>query len=630
MGVIHVCALAKGVAAILKENSPGIFETRNSLILALLALVILTFAPVMSADYLFFDEHIYILRNPVIAAPLSFDSLARIFTSFEKNIYTPLSIASFWLEYNMTGFNSAVSHFINLLLHLGCALMVFLVVEALLKNRKIAFVAAAIWAIHPAQVESVAWVLERRNLLYGLFYFASMAAYLRYLQRFRAVDMAVATVCMILSGLSKNLALFLPLVWLMLDWSQSRAMTRTVIVEKLPAVVVAIVYLSLMLFGVQDGISGQGQQTFNWLIATYTIGFYVMKTIFPIGIAPIYEINAGSEPWFLFGPVFLLITLGVAWSLCRKNRLVTFAWLFYLLNIVPLSGIVVVGYPFYAALHFIYVALFGIILGLAVLFYNLLSSCAKVHVFMPVSIVLTVALSVVSFQYSHVYTNSRTLFEYALEIDPDNRFARGQLATFLASQNDYAEAGKHYQELIKRYPDYFSGYYGMGRVYRRAGQYDVALTYFSRALELNSRRADLPFDRGLLLLTAGDFAAAEKDFSLSLQNKYSNMSLVYFWRSDARRRQGNYLGAIEDLLLAAADNKDDFSIKVGLVELYVESGQVAEAVSALMAVCRQFAADPSQQQEYMQIISSPSLAAVLTRSALYRNYFRYHFKWYPL
>ncbi|HAE39655.1 MAG TPA: hypothetical protein DCG57_13620 [Candidatus Riflebacteria bacterium] len=612
----------------MNQNSAGIFEKRSYLIFALLVLVILTFSPVMSAHYLFFDEHVAVLGNSAITAPLSLDSFVSIFSSFEPNIYTPLSIASHWLEYNLFGFNSAVSHFINLLLHLACAVMVFLVAEALVSNLRVAFIVAGIWAVHPVQVESVAWVLERRNLLYGLFFFASLAAYLRYLKSFRALDMAAATAFMVISGLSKNLAFFLPAAWLMLDWLKSRRLTRAVFVEKLPGFLVALGFLSLMIFGVHSGASETSKQSFNWLIASYNVGFYVVKTLLPTALAPIYEINAGSAGLFSYGPLFLLVTLVAAVLICRKDRLAVFAALFYLFNILPLSGIVVVGYRFYAVLHFLYVALFGIILCLAVAFCRTLRSSARMHLFMPVGIVLIIWLSVISFQYCQIWSNSRALFEYALEIDPDNRFARNQLGVFLENNRDYYEAAKHYQELIKRYPAFFGGYYGLGRIYRREGQNAAAIELFSKALKVNQKRADLPLDRGMLLLGAGDFSTAESDFSMALQYNYSNLGLVHFWRSEARRRQGNYSGAIADLLLAAAENKDDFSLKVGLIELFVESGQISEAAMAFISACGQVTENPQQWLEYLQIICSPSFAAVLQRSTPYRNFFRSKFNWH--
>jgi len=618
------------VAVILKENSAEPHEKRNYLILALLALVILTFAPAMSAEYVLFDEHVLILENADVLAPLTFKSLVKIFTSFEPNIYTPLSIASHWLEYNLFGFNSAISHFINLLLHLICTVLVFQIVTTLVSDMKVAFVIAAIWAVHPVQVESVTWVMERRNLLFGLFYFASIMAYLKYQQSLRGSDMAAAIIFMVVSSLAKGLACFLPLVWLMLDWLKERPLQRPVFSEKLPAFIVAMAFLLTMLFGIQGGITKTEGRSLNFLLASYNIAFYVGKSILPTGLSPMYEINAASQAKLGSGPVYLLITLVAGLLICRRNRLAIFAALFYLLNIIPMSGIVLVGYNFYAGLHFLYVALLGILLCLIVPLHNAMSSRNLAYLLQPASIVVIICLSAISFQYTQLWGHSRTLLEHAVELDPANRFARNLLGLYYLEQENYVEAGKHYQELIRLYPEFQGGYYGMGRISRNFGRLREAISYFSKALEYTKKRADLPLDRGFLLMVTGDFAAAERDFTMSIENKYRDLALVHFWRSAARRRQGNYSGAIEDLQFADAKNSGDFSLKIGLAELYFEAGQISETMLALNDAFYLFAARPEERNEYLEIISSPSFATVIRRSLPYRNFFLRNFKWYPL
>jgi tetratricopeptide (TPR) repeat protein len=367
----------------------------------------------------------------------------------------------------------------------------------------------------------------------------------------------------------------------------------------------------------------------NYLIASYNIAFYVAKTILPLNLNPMYEVNTGSHGKFVYGPIFLLITLVAAFIICRKSRLAIFAVFFYLVHIIPLSNIVQVGYSFSAVLHFLYVALLGILLCLVMSYRDVLSSLNKTNLFMPVSFVLIIILSILSFQYTQVWGQSRTLLEYAIELDPENRFARTLIGLYHRQQGNFQEAEKHYKELVRLYPDYEGGYYGLGLVYRSYGRHAEAIEYFSKALEHTQKRADLPLDRGILLMTRGDFAKAEKDFSLSLQNRYPNLALAYFWRSVARRRQGNYAGAIDDLLKAAADNQEDFSLKICLLELFLESGQITDAGLALISVCQQAFRNPQQWPEHLRIISEPSFAAFIQRLAPYRNYFRYQFNWYP-
>ncbi|MBU1108930.1 MAG: tetratricopeptide repeat protein [Candidatus Riflebacteria bacterium] len=613
----------------LKKVFDQIASNRSYLIFLLWILLIVTFSPVMSADYLYFDEHVFVLRNPAVTAPLTLDSLIDIFSSFETNIYTPLSVASHWLEYNLFGFNSSISHFINLLLHIACATIVFFIAESILQNLQLAFVVATVWALHPIQVESVAWVLERRNLLFGMFYFASMAAYIRFLDRSQTRDIVIATLLMLLSGLAKNLAFSLPFSWLMIDWLRKRPFTRKLFTEKIAGFLLALVLLSIMLFGAHEGIPGTGWDRLNWRMASYNLGFYAAKTMLPVNLSSTYEINSVSEPWFASGPFYLFILLAVTIFIAWKDRLCIFAALFYFVHIFPLSGIVTVGYNFYAVLHFMYVALFGVVLCVLVFLYRLIRSTAMKDMSVVLSLLLICCLAFASFNYNQVWSDSRTLLEHSLAIDPNNRFARTQLATYLESNKKFVEAAEHYKELIERWPKFFGGFYGMGRIHMYSKQNKAALILFNKAIEFNSKRADLFLDRGATLFYTGQFSAAESDFSTALQFKYLDKSRIRFWRAEARRRQGDYAGAIDDLNTIAAENPDDFSIKIGIFENYVESAHGIDALYSLLNVFKLINENPSRWEEFYNVICTPSFSEVITRMAPYRNLFIHRFNWYP-
>jgi len=275
------------------------FVSREShLLLALWLLVIVTFASVITAEYVLYDETIDILGSDMIKAPLSFASFKAIFSTFTSNQFTPLSVLSFWLEYNIFGFNSSVSHLVSLLLHLACVTMVFWLLKAMTQRPLFSWVITAVWALHPMQVETVAWVLERRNLLYGFFYFASLHSYVNYQNSRSRKSLALATVCLVLAGLSKALAFILPLSWLMLDWLKSRSFSLQLFKEKAAGFVLSAIFFALAFFAAHGEIASDAQGFLNWSMACYNISFYAIKTLLPFNLLPAYE-STGLSRAFL-------------------------------------------------------------------------------------------------------------------------------------------------------------------------------------------------------------------------------------------------------------------------------------------------------------------------------------------
>lgn len=603
-------------------------SNRQYLLYALWLLLIVTFSSVVGADYVYFDEHVEVLGNPLITAPLSIDGLLKIFTSFQANQYTPLSLTSFWLEYNLFGFNSAVSHLINLFLHLICATLVYFVAEFFLAKGLPAFFAAALWSLHPLQVETVAWVLERRNLLYGTFYFASLLAYIKFLQTQRQRYIAVATVLMVFSGLAKTLAFFLPFNWLLIDWLKARSFSFKLITEKMAAIIVAAAMVAVMFYGAQASVAGSGAGAINLQLASYNMSFYIGKALLPVNLSPTYEMHTGTAGLFTNGPLYLTLILLLAFWAGRKNKLVAYALLFYFFTILPLSGLVRVGYKFYAVLHFMYVALFGLVLAVVAGVQSVAIKESVKRSAVVAGLIITMLFVMISRDYCHIWQNSLVLFAHCLEHDPDNRFARNQMAVVLESRGMLPEAATHFKELIRRYPEFFGGYYGMGRIFMLLEQQPSALKMLDKAVQYNQKRADIPLDRGTVLLLLQRFAAAETDLTDSLLVKEA--SRTRFMRSQARRQQGDYLGAIDDLQRVAGEAPDDFSVKISLLELFVESGRGTDALACLLDVLQQIGQNPQEWESFHKAICTPGFYAVIIRMAPYRNFFKYRLKWYPV
>jgi len=619
--------MAKGMVTAMTEYSNAFFNcTRRKLIVIALILLVI-YLPVFSADYVLFDEYKEILENNLILAPLSFSGLYEIFTSFEANQYTPLSILSFWIEYNFFGFNSAVSHSVNLFLHILGTCCVLCLLNLLLGPGKTAFFVALIWGIHPLQVESVAWVLERRNLLYGLFYFSSILWYLKFSLAPDRKKMTMACLLMILSGLSKTLAFTIPFTWLMLDWLRIRALNMTLIKEKLAAFIIAAFLLWLLLTGARGSITGSGTSMLHWRMASYNICFYLAKAVLPVGLSPTFEIHAATEVAFNYGPVYLILLVILCLAVGRRSRLFTFAMAFYFFHILPLSGLIRVGYNFYAVLHFMYLPLLGVILAVVSLFKDYCISEKFRELRLAIVIILCAAFAFMSYQHSLIWQNTEVLFNHSLKLDPDNRFARNQLAVFFESNARLYEAAVHFQELKNRYPDFFGGHYGLGRVLLKVGEPAAAIIMLDRAAELNNDRPDLPFDRGQTLLLLGRFAEAESNLSRSLELQSSLTG--YFLRSEARRHLGRYSDAVEDLEMVIAGAELDLNVRLSKIEILTEKMYLPAALYEFFSMLELSGKTNDFAAQLHKILTSTDLKAAAVRWLPFRGIARSNFGWYP-
>ncbi len=612
----------------MSEDHKFFFDSLGRQMAAISLILLIVFMPVFSADYVFFDEYKEILANPLIAAPLDFESLLDIFSTFEANQYTPLSLMSFWLEYNFAGFNSALSHSINLFLHIIAACFLLSLLNLLIGPGKSAFFTVLIWAVHPLQVESTAWVLERRNLLYGAFYFASLLYYVKFSISKDSRNLLAACFFMLLSGFAKTLAFFLPFSWLMIDCLRQRQITMGLIREKAAAFVISLFLLGLLLGGAGGSITGSGTGLLHWQMAAYNICFYIAKTLIPVKLSSTLEIHASTQAAFVYGPMYLFTVLLIFGFASYKNRLFAFAAAFYFFHILPLSGLIRVGYKFYAVLHFMYVPLLGLILALLAIVKELSVKENFRKIKLPVAIFASIFLALLSYQHSLIWQDSEKLFNYSLELDPDNRFARNQLAVFFEQAKRYEEAVKHFQELKNRYPDFFGGYYGIGRIMLKLQQPAVALVMLNKAVEFNQKRYDIPFDRGQALLLLGRFSEAEADMSVSLNFKVTVPAL--FLRSEARRRQGKYDEALDDLKLVIESSSVDITARLAKVEILSEKMLLCDAFNELIILFDLNKGEETFLSRFLLTLATPDLETALKRFLPFRSFISHKLGWYPL
>jgi tetratricopeptide (TPR) repeat protein len=347
-------------SALMRIRDLACDRTVHCLLLGLLAFFAMQ--PVLHAGFVNWDDVGYIFDNPAVRS-LSPHNIAAIFLHRALKLYTPLAVFSLALDYSFFGHNPAGYHFVNLIFHICNSALAYILLRMLLEDYACAFFAAAFFAVHPMHVESVAWIAERKDMLYAFFFLLSCIFYLRWKQSCKGGLRAVSVACFALSLLSKPMAASLPLVLLWMDWvGGGFGSLKKSLREKLA-------YFLLAAGAVAVAIAPRGAENvgahsgFLLRIVTpfYNMVFYACKLVFPQGLCAVYNVPAGGLAIMSLWALVCLAALFALWSKFRSDRLIAGGLAFYILTLLPVIQLVPFG-PVLSADRYSYVPSLGLFL----------------------------------------------------------------------------------------------------------------------------------------------------------------------------------------------------------------------------------------------------------------------------
>lgn len=523
----------------------------------LLILCLIAFYPIFNAEYISFDDKGCILDNKLITQPLSFVSLFNIFTTFVDNQYTPLSIMSFWLEYNfLLDFNSYFSHFINFILHIIGVVYLYYFSLEIYNDRKTAFVLSSIWAIHPIQAFTVDWIIGRRTILYGIFFIASLFYYTKFINSSKTIYKYLSLLSLILSGLSKTLAFSAPIVWLGIDWLKKRKFNNKIFIEKILAFILSLILVATMFISANNAINNnqEKQIDYNLKESLFSMSYYVIQTLYPHNLSARNELNYNTEKQLNYTYIYFLLFIVIFSIISLKSKIALFGFLFYLFHIFPLSGLIRVGYAFFLSYHYNYIALIGVLFVFIEGIKLLKSYFFKDQVGFKIQIALFIAfltfLLIKTNKISFIYQTSEKLLLNSIEIDDYNLFARRNLIIEYLSIGNIEKAELYSKKLFVYYPDNYLTYYLNAFVILKRNnikELGQAIEYFKKANELDPMNSipNYSFHIGLCYQKLHNWQQAEYFFSKQLTIT-PNDNNCYLFRAYVRQKLGKYSLADED------------------------------------------------------------------------------------
>ncbi|MGD0784401.1 MAG: tetratricopeptide repeat protein [Sedimentisphaerales bacterium] len=472
------------------------YKTTNKyhihLIYILLTIVtFIAFEPIMSNGFISFDDDAYIYHNSNITTGLTGKNIGWAFTNIHANNYHPLTSLSHMLDCQFFKLDAGAHHSINLLLHIANTLLLFTVLSRMTKRAWASAFVAALFALHPLHVESVAWASERKDVLSTFFLMLTLLAYAGYVKRPGAGRYLLTLVLFVLGLLSKQMLVTVPFILLLLDYWPLERFKKTklssLILEKIPFLVLsaALGIVTVIIQHKMGLLKTFSNYPFQWRIENAIVSYiiYIEKMFWPVNLAIFYPHPKGDITfWQVAGSLLILlfITFLAIWKI-RRWPYVAVGWLWFLVTLVPVIGIVQVGLQGWAD-RYTYVPY----IGLFIIAWVACDLPAGVQyqktIFSLSACIILLSLGAKTFIQTLYWQNNIMLYSHAAEVVENNWWAYNFMGKALASQDEFNEAIVLFEKSLAIYPQNITVNYEMGKAFLGAGDANDAVKLYQQML----------------------------------------------------------------------------------------------------------------------------------------------------
>jgi tetratricopeptide (TPR) repeat protein len=589
------------------EQAPK--KLRLLMCILLAAITFAVYWPVHSHEFVRYDDDTYVTHNPNVKSGLSWQGIKWAFTTGYASNWHPLTWLSHQLDYTLFAGNSAAHHLVNVLFHAANTLLLFIVLSRMTKSLWPGAFVAALFALHPLHVESVAWVAERKDILSTLFWLLTMLSYARYAERPSAGRYILTLVFFILGLLSKPMLVTLPFILILLDyWPLKRFLNSQFsilnsVLEKVPFIFLAAIS-SIVTFVVQQ--KGGAMSTIHAIplhdrvtnaISSYLV--YIGKMVWPARLAVLYPYPftpIATARAVIYAIILILITIFLIYY-GRKYRYLLVGWLWYVITLVPVIGLVQVGAQAMAD-RYTYVSLTGLFIIISFGAADLLKSnpLRKFALTASALAVLFGCTLVTSAQLKY-WKNGLSLFGHTLAVTKDNYVILNNYANTLTDLGRPAESIKYFVDAIKFMPRSSDVRNNYANALRELGKPSEAIEQYKVALQLNPSSVMPHYNLAVALTDVGDYNQAIEQYQITVKLKpdfeeaYCNLGWLLF-----RNRQSNQ--AIEYYNKALRLSPNNILVHGRLALALASVGRVDEAIEHCRVV---LAARPNDVEMYTNL-----------------------------
>ena len=554
-----------------------------------------------------FDDSSYILNNSHIRTGLSFEGIAWAFSFPGFDYWHPMTWLSHMLDCHLYGLKTGMHHQVSLILHILNSMLLFLVFRKMTGAVWRSAFVAAMFALHPMNVESVVWLAERKNVLSAFFWLLTMLTYTHYSKRPSVFRYLPILFVYTLGLMSKPILATLPFVFLLLDYwplcrinlthsvSNNQKITKSnnsefkrssifhLALEKIPLIILSAVCIFLSSLAVQrlGTVISTASVSMNLRIKNALVSYigYIVKMIWPHNLAVYYPYPQTLPLWQVVSAGMLLLCISfLVFRVVRSKPYLAVGWLWYIGTLVPAIGLVQAGLWPAIADRFTYVPFIGLFFiiawGVPALVVQWQYREIKLG---TLAAALFAILAVTTYSQVGYWRNSITLFEHALDVTNNNYIVQHKLGEALKLQNKTVAAAKHYSEALQIKPDFFPTRLNLGIILRDEGKLNEAIDCFSSALRLKPDRAEPHYELGITLEKQGDFDGAIRHYLEALRIKpdyakaHNNLAIIL----SRQKKRKEAVFHFHEAIRIDSDYADGYC-NLGII--YADQGDIENAV----------------------------------------------------
>ena len=565
--------------------------------LALLTWIV--FGQTLWHDFVNYDDPRYVYQNTRITSGLNIAGIAWAFTHIHSENWHPLTTLTHMLDCSLYGLKAGGHHFANVLLHTVAAVLLFLLLQQMTGALWRSAFVAAVFAIHPLHVESVAWVAERKDVLSGVFFMLTLLAYVHYARAPSNWRYVIVVFVFALGLMSKPMLVTLPFVLLLLDyWPLGRITDQrshpghqflSLLVEKIPLIALSAVS-SFVTFVAQRGAIGWTEQLpmlarINNALVTYVI--YVRQMFWPANLAVFYPHPENRlPPWEISLALAVLIGITVAAVILRKKApYYIMGWFWYLGMLVPVIGLVQVGWQGHAD-RYTYLPQIGLYIAGTWAVADLTASWRRRRTLLGATALLIIgALSWSAWIQTSYWRNSETLFTHAIAVTKHNDVAENNLGIIFLQNGQLDDAISRLQAAIDLRPENGPAHNNLAKALLQKGRVAEAMVHYRKFLEIEPENVEARNILGTALIQQGQIREAIEQWQDALAiepengNAASNLAWVFATCPDDSIRDGRRAVELAEKALRISGGKIPMIFRV-LAAAYAEDGRFSQAIES--------------------------------------------------
>jgi len=585
----------------------------------LLAITWAVFGQTFGHQFINYDDPLYVLDNAHVRAGLTWRGILWAFTHVHSQNWHPLTTISHMLDCQLFGVNPGAHHLMNVFFHSIAAVLLFILLAQItgdpisprdesvrLADRTggiwLSGFVAAVFAIHPLRVESVAWIAERKDALSGTFFMLTLIAYAAYTRKEslgRYLTMSILFACGLMS---KPMLITTPVILLLLDyWPLNRFARRgtspsdrrtgstmsKLVTEKIPLFALSVGSCVATLWAQNFALGSTQFLPLQWRITNALFSYfeYVRQVFWPVDLIPFYVHPENRlELWRLLVAAVVLIALtAIAFIRRRKNPYLIVGWLWYLVMLIPVIGIVQVGLQGHAD-RYTYLPQVGLDIALVWLIWDLTKSWRQQKIVLSGASAFVVgALSILSWKQTTHWRDTETLWRHTLAVTPDSDVAHAGLGGILFVRGQIDESIDHYESALRLRDGNVAAHFGLGRALASKQKIDSAIFHFQKALSIQPDYIAASNDLGVLFASKGEIkeaiAAWQQSLSFDPENAdaANNIAWVRATAADPDLRDGRE--ALELAQRALRGGGENAVVLRTLAAAQAENGQFAKAIA---------------------------------------------------